>query len=121
MDQNQMNQGEQTGDNVNAAPQPTPEPNMNTGGGDEKKSMGPVVGIIIIIILIVLGGWYYWSTQIQGEMTPEEIIAGEDVALLDLQEQGTSDEVADIEADLDATDLEGLDAELEQIDNELNF
>ena len=30
-------------------------------------------------------------------------------------------EIADIEADLDATDLEGLDAELEQIDRDLSL
>ena len=32
-----------------------------------------------------------------------------------------SDEIADLEADLDSTDLDNLDAELADIDAELNF
>lgn len=120
MEQNEMN-------NENQAGEPTPQPPQDGGadqGGEsvaeEKKAMGPLVGIIIIVVVIVLGGYYFWTTQLNQEpMTAEEIAAEEDTATNALNEQSDSDEVADIEADLDATDLEGLDAELEQIDQEL--
>lgn len=89
--------------------------------GGDKKPLGPVIGVIIIIALIILGGLYLWGGNLFDRgMTPEEILNAEDTTLEDLQAQGTSDEVADIEADLNATDLEGIDAELEQIDRELN-
>ena len=89
----------------------------------EKKPMGPIVGVIIIVIVLVFGGIYFWGAKISKEsaITAEEITAQEDPALIKLQEQSTSDEIADIEADLDATDLEGLDAELEQIDQDLSL
>lgn len=37
-----------------------------------------------------------------------------------LEQQGTSDEIDDIEADLEATDLAGIDQELEDIEAELD-
>ncbi|MBI2048296.1 MAG: hypothetical protein HYT27_04105, partial [Parcubacteria group bacterium] len=46
---------------------------------------------------------------------------GTDTALQVLEIQGTSDEISTIESDLDATTLEDLDAELGNIEAELNF
>lgn len=92
---------------------------------EDKKSVGSIIGIIIIIVIIIIGGLYYWGSYLNKQdlasLTPEEIASQDDTAVEQLQEQGTSDEIADIEADLNATDLEGLDAELEQIEMELNF
>ena len=108
----------------NQAPQEGQPMDQMSVAGDGKKSMGPMMGIIIIVIVIVLGGAYYFFTQNQNgsdEITTEEITAQEDDTLTALQEQGTSDEIADIEADLNFTDLEGLDAELEDIEKELSF
>lgn len=102
----------------NSAPLP-PQPD------NQEKSFGPLIGIIIIIVLLVIGGLYYWFNLDIGterdEMTAEEILAEKDLKLEALEQQGTSDEVAAIEEDLAATDLEGLDAELEQIDQELGL
>ena len=117
-DQNKMNQS------VDAAEGGVPqgEQPMEQGGGEVKKPMGPIIGVAIIVIVLILGGLYFWSTQLsKEEMTAEEITAQEDPALIELQKQSDSDEIADIEADLDATDLEGLDAELEQIEQELTL
>ena len=94
----------------------TPE----SAGEPEKKSAGPVFGIIIIVVLIILGGFYFWGT-LSDSMSPAEIEAEVDAALEDLETQSTSDEVSDIEADLDSTLLDDLDKELEDIDLELDF
>lgn len=128
-----MDEQNQTNQDMNTAPNETAqsEPAVNQESGDiapteAKKSLGPVVGAVIVVLVIIVGGLYFWGTQLnkeQGdaEITAEEITAQADPALDALEQQGTSDEIADIEADLTATDLDGLDAELEQIENELNL
>lgn len=93
---------------------------------DEKKSVGPIIGIAIILVIIIFGGLYYWGDQINNQeeranITPEEIIEQEDTSLKALEVQSSSDEIVDIEADLDLTDLEGLGKELGDIDVELNI
>lgn len=106
---------------------PAPEPQMMPEDGGGKKSFGPIFGIIIIVILIILAGFYFWGNQLEDtareEATTEEV--GGDVDTTSSTDIGeplsTSDEIADIEADLDATDLENLDAELENIDAEFIF
>ncbi len=76
-------------------------------------SVGPVIGIVIIVIIIILGGLYFWGSRVNDTMINDE-------ALIDsLSVQGTSDEIADIDADLVGTNLEGLDADLSSIDTEL--
>jgi hypothetical protein len=100
-------------------------------GGAEKphKSTGPIIGIAIIIVIIIFGGLYYWGAQLTGKdgseetekPTAEEIESAEDTAVSELETQSNSDEISAIEEDLNATDLEGLDAELENIDAEFNF
>lgn len=97
----------------------------------QTKSVGAIIGIVIIIVIIIFGGLYYWGAQISNQKTqsdqqgttptPEEIGNKPDAALEQLQTQNASDEVADIETDLNATDLDGLDAELKQIDSEFTI
>ena len=88
----------------------------------EKKSAGPLVGIIIIVVLIVLAGFYFWGSLLgDRNMTAEEIASEPDSALVELEEQSASDEVIDIEIDLDSTQLDDLDKELGDIDLELEF
>ena len=95
----------------------------------QKKSIGPIIGIAIIVVIIIFGGLYYWGAQIsrqevkegQENLTAEQIENQADPTTQQLQIQSTSDEIADIEADLDTTDLENLDQELENIDLEFSF
>ncbi|PJE74503.1 MAG: hypothetical protein COV01_00500 [Candidatus Taylorbacteria bacterium CG10_big_fil_rev_8_21_14_0_10_41_48] len=54
----------------------------------ENKSIGPVIGIIVIIIVLIVGAFYIWGgktdTQEAAPLTP-------------------TDEVSDIQADLDSS------------------
>jgi len=100
-------------------------PEQKTSGQEaepEDSSSGPVVGSVIIIIIIIVGGLYFWGkviNQPKNDQTPEEILGAEDETLAELQNQSNSDEIVDIEGDLEATALDGLDSELDNIETEL--
>jgi len=99
--------------------------------------------LIIIIALVVIGGVFIFSNRgldqkkslrIEQDLAPIElsqeeqqaiqdggfaIPSGEDALAKDLQSVRLSDELAAIEADLNETNLLGLDAELEVIESDL--
>jgi len=75
--------------------------NVNVGVGEGGGLSGPVIGAIVILAIIILGGLYFWSQR-----------AGNDTVIDEINTQSGSDETSAIEADLDATDIENLDAEL---------
>lgn len=98
----------------------------NTQEKNEKKSIGPIIGIVIILVIIIFGGLYYWGGQIKNQkeqenIASEEILEQKDPALEALEIQNSSNEIKDIEVDLDLTNLEELDKELENIDAEINI
>lgn len=100
------------------------EPVENTqpvSGGEEPKkptegSFGPTLAIILIVILIALGGLYYFT---KGVDYAKDGHFNDDPAVQEMQTQGSSDEVADIEADLEATNFAEIDQLLLEIDAEL--
>ncbi len=80
--------------------------------------------MLVLVALIVVGSLWVMN---KGLITPKPSPAptpspsaeiDEDTAVL--EEQGTSDEISDIEADLNATDLFDIDKELTDIDRELS-
>jgi len=75
---------------------------QNPSLGSEKSSrVGPVIGIVIVVIVLVLGALYFWGQKLSN---------GTGDAMTDaLNEQGSSDELDAIEADLGATVIESLD------------
>jgi uncharacterized protein HemX len=88
-------------------------PNTNQGqpvppSGPRPNTTGPIIGIIIIILVLLVGGLYFWGERI------DEV--SDDVE--ELQETNESDEIADIEADLEE-DFQEIDAELEQFETDL--
>lgn len=95
-----------------SAPNTTPVQKPQQGG------FGPIFAIIVIIILLALGGLYYFTEGVeQVQDTQQEETGDETVDAL--MQQGDSDEIADIEADLDATDLSEVEDILDDIDAEL--
>ncbi|OGG55009.1 hypothetical protein A3D62_03125 [Candidatus Kaiserbacteria bacterium RIFCSPHIGHO2_02_FULL_49_11] len=88
----------------------------------ERKSSGPLIGIIIIVLVLAVGGVYFWKTTISEKQERSALQASEEdtnATVAGLQSQSQSDEIADIEADLQATDFENLDAEAGLINQEL--
>jgi len=83
---------------------------------DHKKGgLGAVIGIIVIIVLLALGGIYYFT---QGVSQIPQYNAQEDAAVMQMKTQSDSNALADIEADVNATDLSEIDALLEDLDAE---
>ncbi len=93
----------------------------NTSG---KGTLGPIVGTIIIVILLIIGGIYFLNTAFnknkEADKLPTIQSGGEtDAVVNQLETQGTSDKVTDIEADLNTTDLKSLDSGLNNLINGL--
>lgn len=79
---------------------------MNANG---EGSIGPVIALIIILAVIVLGGLYFWGQRTSNNTTD---IYGNPISTSTPATDSTSDTSAAIDADLKATDLNGLDSEL---------
>jgi hypothetical protein len=92
---------------------------------EPEKPIGPAVGTVIIVLILIIGAFYFWGYKLENTpavdetVTAEEVLAQPDVSLDALNTQSSSDEIEAIEQDISTTDLEGLDAELENIDAEL--
>ncbi|MBI5798346.1 MAG: hypothetical protein HZB10_00235 [Candidatus Yonathbacteria bacterium] len=95
------------------------EQNMNMGAEmpAEKKPVGSIISIIIIVLVIAFGAYYFLKQVPEGEeaevLTPAETQA--DASISSLSTQGTSTDIADIQKDIDTTDISGLDAGLSDI------
>jgi len=87
---------------------------------ENKSSVGSIIGTIVIIAIIVLGGLYFWGKRIEENKSKENLITDftpgevENFQAGTSAEVGSSDDLNSIEADLNATDLDSLGAELEQ-------
>lgn len=102
-------------------PNMTPEP--------KKTSVGPVIGIIIIIVILVLGGLYFWGQNLSNnadyefpeiETTTQQTTLSNDSdpQVQSLESQSSSDELSDIEADLEATNFDSMGSELDTVEAE---
>ena len=97
-------------------PDPLKEP-------ESHRSMTPIIIGAIVVLLAILGGLYYWGTMMKGGMddgpTPEEIMNEPDQQAQELGQVSNSDDVSDIERDLDTTDLDSIDSDLSSIEADL--
>lgn len=95
--------------------------------------VGIVLGLLIVLLVLILGGMYVWyetafTTPVQPmpeervvpDMPNEPEMQNADAAVQQLQAVSTSNEIGAIEADIEATNLDSLDAELNSIDAELD-
>lgn len=117
----------------NSAPQNTgvqggaplsPPPLGSNEGPENKSSVGPIIGSVIVVLVIVLGGLYLYgerlSDKINQEVPIEDVSTESDQATNDLKQQGSTDDLAEINADLASSDFNGLDAESVAIEQELS-
>jgi len=90
--------------------------NVNNMGasttGTKEGSVGPVIGTIIILAVIVLGGLYFWGQRASDKVMNEAQV---NETVQNITTQGQSDEAAVIEADLNATNIDNIDSELDGI------
>ena len=98
---------------------------IQSGEQPKEKNFGSTIGVIIIVVVLALGGLYMWGSRIakneQAINEADAILEAADQQLESLESQSASDEIDIIEQDLSNTLLEGLDAELKNIEEELNF
>ena len=100
-----------------ATPTPTPEPTPMPPA--PRSHLGTILGVGIVIIALVLGGLYLWGASLYEDDMQEEMAPGmteEETAPLP---QSTPDEMDAIENDLNATNVDSMDQELNTIDAEI--
>ena len=104
--------------NQNPMPNTTPVPPMPGGSMNMQKkgggNMSSIIAIVVIIILLALGGIYYAMTgggvQPSDAMpTTEDAQSSTDPDVQAAVQQGTSNDLTSIEADVNATDLGAVD------------
>jgi len=77
--------------------------------------MGPVIGVVVILLIIVIGGLYFWSERSKNmEAQPDNMAAANDAELQAVSTQSSSDDASSIQADLNATNVDSVDAGLNQ-------
>lgn len=87
---------------------------MGAQVSEEKKPIGSIISIVVIVLVLALGAYYFLrQVPTPASLTSDEIQA--DTTISALSEQGTSTDISDIQKDLDATDLSGIEAGLSDI------
>lgn len=81
-----------------------------------KKSIGPLIAVIVILAIIIIGGLYFLKTRMSAPIYEP---AGNDAVTESLRNQGSSDDLNSIEADLNATNVTDLDQGAAVIEAEL--
>ncbi len=98
----------------NEHPSEAPEEHHHGAGG--------IIGIIILVLLIALGGLYFWSMSDEAPVIEEPVQPAQpapDPVVEELMQMERSDELDAIERDLFRTDLDAIDADLDQLEMEL--
>ncbi len=95
------------------------QPTNQQGGAPAGRPIGPVVGIVVIVLILILGGLYFWGEKLNqengyGEPATTETSEAPDAQTEGLSQQGSSDNLSDIEADLQSTNTADLDAGLDE-------
>ena len=80
------------------------EQNNASAAVQSGSSAGPIIGAIVILAVIIFGALYFWGQREESQALNQELDT--------INIQSDSDETADIEADLNSTEIENLDAEL---------
>ncbi len=96
------------------------EPDTNNSPSQENApqnhGMGPLVATLIVLAVLVLGGVYFFLNKQMVEPQTPPVILGDTMPAPIVQGDpapSSSDTVNAIDSDIDATDLEQLDAEID--------
>lgn len=86
----------------------------------KESGAGAITASIIIILIIIVGAFYFFSLVQDRTSVPQQQTeqAPEAPSPEELEQQSDSDNIADIEADLNAEGFDNLDAELGEIEAE---
>jgi hypothetical protein len=80
---------------------------------EKNTNMGPIIGGVAVALIIIFGGAYYMlnATPVEPAAMPtlQDAEASDDPTVQATMTQSSSDELADIQADLDSTDLSSVD------------
>jgi hypothetical protein len=87
---------------------------MDTSNVMKKSSVGPVIGLVVILAIIVLGSLYFWGKR-ANDVPSNGMYGTADAQTKSLQAQDSSDEVASIESDLNATSFTDIDSGADQM------
>ena len=97
---------------------------------DPRTHMGPILGVLIILLVIILGGLYLWGSMLNNEAVSETQVFSipnnepeTPRAVVDQEIMTTtssSDSLEAIEADIEGTNLDNLDTELNTLDQEIS-
>ncbi len=96
------------------------EPNTNNTAPQENTppnhGMGALVGTLIVLAVLVLGGVYFFLNQQMAAQQTPPVILGDTIPTPPVQNSpapSSSDTVSAIDADIGATDLNQLDAQID--------
>lgn len=101
---------------------------------DQTRHLGIILGVLIVILMLILGGLYLWGSTLQNMEGVETAPAARPTAdqnnepestnaeaqVETFQALSTSNEIDAIQADIESTNFDELDAELNIIDAELD-
>lgn len=87
-----------------------------TPGATPKKHIGPIIGVVVLIVLIVIAALYFWGEKISNRNASSSTTQAQSETMLAADEAkpvSTSDEVTDLEAELQGSgstdvDLSGI-------------
>jgi hypothetical protein len=77
-----------------------------------ESSVGPVIATIIILAVIVLGGLYFWGQRGDNNGTAPQTPTTSSADLNAINSQSSSDDTSSIQTDLQNTNTENLDSQL---------
>lgn len=80
--------------------------------GSESKSHGALIGSAIIVVILIIGGIYYYKSAkiqiLEDQARAEQALLESEAQVESINEQSDSDATADIEYDLETTDIDSL-------------
>ncbi len=84
-----------------------------------KSSIGSIIGTIVIIAIIILGGLYFWGKRVEEAKLKKELVRDDSTEMAQYNEAAAiksisgSDDLSSIEADLNSTNFDNLQAEMD--------